>query len=59
LRWAYDATELEVAEEEGIGGGQSSKLYMAFNELVSITGGFDAEHTGPTKHAGFYILISG
>ena len=55
-RWAYDATELEVAEEEGMGGGESSNLHRVLSALVSITGGFDAEHTGPTKHAGFCVL---
>ena len=55
-RWAYDATELAVAEEEGMNGGEASKLHGILNALVSITGGFDAEHTGPTKHAGFCIL---
>jgi len=55
-RWAYDATELAVAEEEGMRGEESSNLHRVLNALVSITGGFDAEHTGPTKHAGFCIL---
>jgi hypothetical protein len=54
-RWAYDATELAVAEEEGMSG-ESSNLHRVLNALVSITGGFDAEHTGPTKHAGCCIL---
>jgi hypothetical protein len=55
-RWVYDATELAVAEEEGMNGGEASNLHGVLNALVSITGGFDAEHTGPTKHAGFCIL---
>lgn len=55
-RWAYDATELAVAEEEGMNGGEASNLHGVLNALVSITGGFDAGHTGPTKHAGFCIL---
>ena len=55
-RWAYDATELAVADEEGMSGGEASNLHGVLNALVSITGGFDAEHTGPTKHAGFCIL---
>lgn len=55
-RWAYDAAELAVAEEEGMSGGESSNLHGVLNALVSITGGFDAEHTGPTKHAGFCIV---
>ncbi|HVB82460.1 MAG TPA: hypothetical protein VNE82_21235 [Candidatus Binataceae bacterium] len=55
-RWAYDATELAVAEEEGMNGGEASNLRGVLNALVSITGAFDEEHTGPTKHAGFCIL---
>jgi hypothetical protein len=55
-RWAYDATELAVTEEEGMHGGEASNLDGVLNALVSITGGFDAGHTGPTKHAGFCIL---
>ncbi len=55
-RWAYDAVELAVAEEEGMNGGEASNLHGVLNALLSITGGFDAEHTGPTKHAGFCIL---
>jgi hypothetical protein len=55
-RWTYDATELAVAEEEGMNGGEASNLHRVLNALVSITGGFNVEHTGPTKHAGFCIL---
>ncbi|HUW80085.1 MAG TPA: hypothetical protein VMV54_04210 [Acidocella sp.] len=54
--WAYDAAELAVAEEEGMHGGEASNHHDVLNALVSITGGFDAEHIGPTKHAGFRIL---
>jgi hypothetical protein len=55
-RWAYDATELAVAEEEGMGGGEPSDLSTVLKALVTVTGGFDVEHTGPTKHAGFCVL---
>lgn len=55
-RWAYDAAELAVAEEEGMNGGEASNLHGVLNALVSITGGFDAEQTVPAKHAGFCIL---
>jgi hypothetical protein len=51
-RWTYDATELAVAEEEGMGGGEESNLGAVVAALHSVTGGFDAERTGPTKHAG-------
>ena len=57
--WAYDATELAVAEEEGMGGGESSNLQAVLNALVSITGGFSSERTGPTKHSGFIISVNG
>jgi hypothetical protein len=55
-RWAYDATELAVAEEEGMGGGESSNLHRILNALFAIADGFDIEHAGPTKHSGFCIL---
>lgn len=55
-RWAYDATELAVAEEEGMGDGEASNLGAVLAALHSVTGGFDTEHTDPTKHAGFCVL---
>ena len=54
-RWAYDATELEVAEEEGMGGGEPSNLSAVIEALHRLTGGFDSEHTGPTKHASIFV----
>ena len=57
--WAYDATELAVAEEEGMGGGESNNLQAVLNALVSITGGFSVERSGPTKHSGFSIPANG
>lgn len=55
-RWAYDATELAVAEEEGMSGGESADLSRIIRALDTVTGGFDTEHTAPTKHAGFCVL---
>ena len=55
-RWAYDAAELAVAEEEGMNGGEASNLQEILNALISITGGFDSKRSGPTKQAGFWIL---
>jgi hypothetical protein len=55
-RWTYDATELAVAEEEGMGGGEPSNLGDVIKALDMVTGGFDVEHTGPTKHAGLCVL---
>jgi hypothetical protein len=55
-RWAYDAAELAVAEEEGMSGGEASNLSAVIMALHRVTGGFDAEHTAPTKHAGLCVL---
>lgn len=54
-RWAYDATELAVAEEEGMFGGEPSDLGGVIRALDAVTGGFDTEHTGPTKHHAFCV----
>jgi hypothetical protein len=54
-RWAYDATELAVAEEEGMFGGEPSDLSGVVRALDAVTGGFDVEQTGPTKHRGFCV----
>lgn len=54
-RWAYDATGLAVAEEEGMGGGERSNIGAVMRALDEITGGFDSEHTAPTKHGGFCV----
>ena len=51
--WAYDASELAVAEEEGMGGGEGSGIEPVMEALDAITGGFDSEHVAPTKHGGF------
>ncbi|HLI10028.1 MAG TPA: hypothetical protein VKY65_00385 [Alphaproteobacteria bacterium] len=54
-RWAYDATELAVAEEEGMCGGEAGDLGGVIRALDAVTGGFDTEHTAPTKHHGFCV----
>jgi len=51
-RWAYDASELAVAEEEGMTGGESSLLARVLEALNALTGGYDAEHSPPTKQEG-------
>ena len=51
-RWAYDASELAVAEEEGMVGGESSHLSQILSVLDSLTGGYDVEHSPPTKQEG-------
>lgn len=40
-RWAEDARELEVAEEEGMGGGESSLLSRILTALDSLAGSRD------------------
>ncbi len=54
-RWAYDATELAVAEEEGMAGGERSQLDSVLQALDGLTGGFNAEQVAPTKHSGFCL----
>lgn len=54
-RWAYDAAELAVAEEEGMGGGESNRIDAVIKALDGLTGGFDSEHVAPTKHGGFCV----
>ncbi len=49
-RWAYDASELVVAEEEGMVGGEGAEIGVILAALHRLTGGYDAEHTPPTKH---------
>ncbi len=51
-RWAYDARELEVAEEENMGGGPPSMLGEILNALHSLDSDLDTEHPPPTKQGG-------
>ena len=51
-RWAYDASELAVAEEEGMAGGESSEIGRILAVLDELTDGFDVEHSPPTKQEG-------
>ncbi len=51
-RWAYDASELAVAEEEGMIGGEPSQLAQILSVLDSLAGGYDVEHRPPTKQGG-------
>jgi hypothetical protein len=51
-RWAYDASELAVAEEEGMTGGEPSQLSGILAVLHAMTGGYDVEHSPPTKQKG-------
>ena len=51
-RWAYDESEIAVAEEEGMKGGESSLLQPILIALEQLKGGIDVEYTSPTKQHG-------
>ncbi len=48
-RWKYDACELEVAEEENMGGGEPSRLEEVLEALAALGAERDLEHASPTK----------
>ena len=48
-RWKYDACELEVAEEENMGGGEPSMLEGVLKALAALGAERDLEHASPTK----------
>ncbi len=49
-RWKYDACQLEVAEEENMGGGEPSRLEQVLKSLAVLGVEADLEHSPPTKH---------
>lgn len=51
-RWEYDALELEVAEEENMGGGSPSVLSEILDALHQLDADVDTEHSPPTKQGG-------
>lgn len=51
-RWEYDASEAAVATEEGMPGNDNDLLRRVLLALDRLTGGYDAEKTGPTKQRG-------
>lgn len=51
-RWEYDARELEVAEEENMGGTSPSMLGEILNALHALNAEVDTEHSPPTKQGG-------
>ncbi|CAG0938839.1 hypothetical protein GPROT2_00410 [Gammaproteobacteria bacterium] len=51
-RWAYDAAELAVAEEEGMIGGDAGDMGAIIRALDQLASP-DLQHSAPTKHAGF------
>ncbi len=48
-RWKYDACQLEVAEEENMGGGEPSRLEQVLKALAVLGVQTDDEHSPPTK----------
>ncbi len=54
-RWAYDASELAVAEEEGMNGGVPNDVHAVMLALHHIMSEVDAGYTSPTKHAATYV----
>ncbi|MEQ9143156.1 MAG: hypothetical protein RLO08_02250 [Parvibaculaceae bacterium] len=50
-RWAYDAREKEVAEEEGMTGGNGDVLQRIMIALDTLGYPLDEEHTAPTKQS--------
>lgn len=52
-RWEYDARELEVAEEENMGGGPPSMLSDILAALHQLDSEIDTEHSPPTKQGGY------
>lgn len=51
-RWEYDARELEVAEEENMGGGPPSMLSDILATLHRLDSEIDSEYSPPTKQGG-------
>jgi hypothetical protein len=51
-RWEYDARDLEVAEEENMGGGPPGLLDEIIRALHRLDADVDVEHTPPTKQGG-------
>ena len=51
-RWEYDASEVAVAEEEGMVDGRPLMLRRVLLALDKLTGGIDVEHSPPTKQDG-------
>jgi hypothetical protein len=51
-RWEYDARELQVADEENMGGGPPDVLDQVFKVLHRLDAKVDVEHSPPTKQGG-------
>ncbi len=48
-RWKYDASQLEVAEDENMGGGEPSMLEQVLKSLAVLSVETDHEHSPHTK----------
>ncbi len=51
-RWEFDARELEVAEEENMGGGKPDMLNEVLDALQQINSDDSSKDVSPTKHGG-------
>lgn len=51
-RWQYDANELEVATEEGMGGGEESMVGRVAQALDRLEAGEQGEADAPHKQRG-------
>ncbi len=51
-RWEYDARELQVADEENMGGGPPDNLDQILKVLHQLGAEIDSEHSPPTKQGG-------
>ncbi len=51
-RWAYDARQLEVAEEENMGGQETDILDQICSALHALDAWLDTEYSAPTKQGG-------
>ena len=51
-QWAYDATERDVATEEGMPGPYEDLQREVQLALKALQVDIDTEHSGPTKHHG-------
>ena len=58
LRWEYDASELAVAEEEGMTDGEENILARVLTALNGLKADYDVDHTPPTKQGGLARKVS-
>jgi len=50
--WAYDAAEMQVAQEEGMRNGEDDLLRRILIALTALGDTVDVEHVGPSKQHG-------